>query len=449
MNFDTDGMKKKRTQKNEERQQRLQQQKTLMLRILAALGILIGCAILIFFVPWSDYETGPRPTEPTETETVPTGTDSTDSTDPTETVEVTETTVPVVETQEEQSSRDPYTVIHIAAAGDLNVTDKLVASGGITFDFSQMFMDVIPLLSDADYTLLNFEGILCGSPYGSQLSSAPPQVLTALQNAGVDMLQVANSKIINNGMYGLETTLQSIRNAGLQSVGAYATNKEYSNSGGYVIQEIGGIRVAFVAFTKGMDGMALPEGSENCVNLLYEDYASNYKKVNTTKIKRVLRNASNQNPDVIIALVHWGSEYNDVHNATQETIKSLLFSNGVDAIIGTHPHYVQEMELRDDGTFIAYSLGDFVSDAERAGTEYSVVLNLEITRDNLTGETKITGYEYTPIFTATDEKGVQRVLRLREGIQSYEAGHVNRVTKEVYDKMVYALKRVDERAKGE
>ena len=107
------------------------------------------------------------------------------------------------------------------------------------------------------------------------------------------------------------------------------------------------------------------------------------------------------------------------------------------------------MELRDDGTFIAYSLGDFVSDAERAGTEYSVVLNLEITRDNLTGETKITGYEYTPIFTATDEKGVQRVLRLREGIQSYDAGHVNRVTKEVYDKMVYALKRVDERAKGE
>ena len=440
MNFDTDGMKQRRKQKNEELQKRLQQQKLLIVRLVAAAAILLGCAALIFLVPWGMYETGPQQTQQTQqTEPQPTGTGSTDPT----------ATTMVAETTEEQLIRDPYTVIHIAAAGDLNVTDKLVASGGITFDFSTMFLDVMPLLTDADYTVLNFEGILCGSPYGSQLASAPPQILTALYNSGVDMLQVANSKIINNGMYGLETTLQSIRNAGLTSIGAYATNKDYSSSGGYMIQEIGGLRVAFVAFTKGMDGMALPEGSENCVNLLYEDYASNYKKVNSAKIKRILRNVENQKPDITIALLHWGSEYNDAHNATQESIKSLMFSNGVDAIIGSHPHYVQKMELRQDGTFIAYSLGDFISDAERAGTEYSVVLDLEITRDNMTGETKVTGYEYTPIFSVYDEKEGLKVVRLREGIEAYEAGHVSRVTKEVYDQMVYAIKRVDARAKGE
>ena len=421
MAFDTDGMKKRRKQKNEQLQQRLLQQKKMMLRLVAALAILLGCAVLIFFVPWGLYETGPQQT----------GTQQTEATE---------------ETQE-NLFRDPYTVIHIAAAGDLNVTDKLVASGGITFDFSQMFLDVMPLLTDADYTVLNFEGILCGNPYGSQLGSAPPQVLTALVNSGVDMLQVANSKIINNGMFGLETTLQSIRNAGLQSIGAYASTQEYKSSGGYVIEEIGGVRVAFVAFTKGLDGMALPEGSEDCVNLLYEDYSSNYKKINSTKIKRVLRNVENAKPDITIALLHWGSEYNDAHSATQESIKSLMFANGVDAIIGTHPHYVQKMELRDDGTFIAYSLGDFVSDADRAGTEYSVVLNLEITRNNMTGETKVTGYEYTPIFSVAQEDGTLKVVRLREGIRAYEAGHVNRVTQEVYDQMLYALERVEKRVK--
>ena len=428
MNFDTDGIKKRRTEKTEKRQQRLQQQKKLMTRIFAAIGILIGCAILIFFVPWGMYETGPN--QNTSQATDPTGTE-----------------VTVETTEAEEAFREPYTVIHIAAAGDLNITDKVVASSGITFDFSEMFLDVMPLLTDADYTLMNFEGILSGSPYGSQLSSAPNQILTALSNAGVDLLQVANSKIITNGMVGLSSTLQSIENAGLQSTGAYATNRDYSNSGGYLIQDIGGIRVAFVAFTKGLDGMALPDGSENCVNLLYEDYSSNYKKVNTTKIKRVLRNAANQKPDIIIALVHWGSEYNDAHSATQETIKNLLFANGVNAIIGTHPHYVQKMELKDDGTFIAYSLGDLISDAERSGTEYSVVLNLEITRNNMSGETKITGYSYTPIFTSANDKGVLKVLRLREGIKAYDAGHVDRVTKETYDKMIYALKRVEERVK--
>ena len=123
-----------------------------------------------------------------------------------------------------------------------------------------------------------------------------------------------------------------------------------------------------------------------------------------------------------------------------------MFENGVDAIIGTHPHYVQKIELnKTDGTFIAYSLGDFISDAERAGTEYSVVLDLEITRDNITGETKVTDYEYTPIFTAADEEGTLKVVRLQEAIAAYEAGHVNRVTQEVYDKMVYAQSRVESR----
>lgn len=422
MAFDTDGMRNRRKQKNEELQQRLRQQKTLIWRLVAAVAILLGCAVLIFFVPWGMYETGPQQNEQTQ-------------------ATVAETTDPLI--------RDPYTVIHIAAAGDLNVTDKLVNSGGITFDFSQMFQDVMPLLTDADYTVLNFEGILSGTPYGSQVNSAPFQVLTALTNAGVDMVQLANSKIINNGIYGLEMTIQSARNAGLQTVGAYLNKQEFSRSGGYLIQEIGGLRVAFVAFTKGLDGMALPEGSEDCVNLLYEDYASNYKKVNTAKIKRILKNVENAKPDITIALLHWGSEYNDVHNATQESIKNLMLSNGVDAIIGTHPHYVQQVTLNQDGTFVAYSLGDLISDAERSGTEYSIVLDLEITRDNITGETKVTNYTYTPIFTATQEDGTLKVVRLREAIAAYEAGHVSRVTKEEYDKMVYALSRVESRVNPE
>jgi poly-gamma-glutamate synthesis protein (capsule biosynthesis protein) len=209
------------------------------------------------------------------------------------------------------------------------------------------------------------------------------------------------------------------------------------------------VRIAVVSFTKGMSSTTLPPGNESCVNVLYEDYNRNYENVDEKKITEILDAVALQQPDVTIALLHWGSEYNDAHNATQESIKSLMFSNGVDAIIGSHPHYVQKMELRQDGTFIAYSLGDFISDAARAGTEYSVVLDLEITRDNMTGETKVTGYEYTPIFSVYDEKEGLKVVRLREGIEAYEAGHVSRVTKEVYDQMVYALKRVDVRAKGE
>ena len=87
----------------------------------------------------------------------------------------------------------PSTVIHIAAAGDLNVTDQVVAAGGSSYDYTKAFMDVLPLLAEADLTLLNFEGNLCGTPYGTSSGSAPQELVEALRSAGVDMLQLANS----------------------------------------------------------------------------------------------------------------------------------------------------------------------------------------------------------------------------------------------------------------
>ena len=203
-----------------------------------------------------------------------------------------------------------------------------------------------------------------------------------------------------------------------------------------------------MAFTKGMDGRGLPEGSENCVNLLYTDYASTYQKVDESRITSILRSAKKQNPDVIIAMLHWGSEFNDQISSTQKTITTLLQNEGVDAIIGTHPHYVQKMELNQEtGQFLAYSLGDFFGDAEKAGTNYSVLLDLEITKNGTTGETKVTNFSYTPIYTAYEESGT-RILRIREAMTAFEMGSLGRVSQETYDAMKNALERIESRVKG-
>ena len=119
---------------------------------------------------------------------------------------------------------------------------------------------------------------------------------------------------------------------------------------------------------------------------------------------------------------------------------------GVDAIIGTHSHYVQKMEFdAEAGTFVAYSLGDFVGDADRPGSEYSLILDLEITRDNATGVTKISNYSYTPIFTAVEENAPLRVLRINEAIAAYESGYIDRVSEANYNAMKYALERIEAR----
>jgi poly-gamma-glutamate synthesis protein (capsule biosynthesis protein) len=204
-----------------------------------------------------------------------------------------------------------------------------------------------------------------------------------------------------------------------------------------------------VAFTKGMDSMGLPAGSEDCVNVLYKDYDSTYQKVDTEGIVSLLDAVAEERPDITIALVHWGSEFNDKISASQETIEKLLLRKGVSAIIGTHSHFVQQMKLDPkNGTFVAYSLGDFFGNGERAGTEYSVILELEITKDHDTGITKVTDFTTTPIFTVMEEEEPLRVLRIVEAMRAFEDSYVDRVSQETYDDMVYALGRIEKRLAG-
>ena len=270
--------------------------------------------------------------------------------------------------------------------------------------------------------------------------------MNALKNCGVDLIQMANSRSITNGLDGLRTTLAAIRAAGMEPVGAWGTEEEARQSGGYTIREVNGIKLAIVAFTKGMDSMALPVGSEDCVNVLYEDYATTYQEVDADGIKAVLARVEKEKPDLTIALVHWGSEFRDQISDTQAYIRRIMLENGVDAIIGTHPHYVQSLDFdQEAGTFVAYSLGDLLSDGETAGTEYSVILDLEITKDHYTGVTKITGYSYTPIFNVRWEDRQLQVMELHEAIRAYESGHLSRPSKAVYEQMLYALTRVEAR----
>ena len=343
------------------------------------------------------------------------------------------------------------TVIHLAAAGDLIVTDKTVAAGKVDggYDYTQVFMDVLPVLSGADLTVLNFEGNLLGAPYGSDTSSAPEEMAQALKAAGVDLVQMANSTAISDGIAGLKTSLTALRQTGLEPLGAYADSQEFEKYKGYTIVNVRGIRIAFVAFTKGMGGLSLPAGSENCVNLLYTDYATTYQEIDKDGIASVLNSVSKEKPDLTIALVHWGSEYKDLVTDGQKKITRLLKENGADVILGTHPHMLHEIEYDEiTGQLVAYSLGDFFSDAQRAGTDYSIILDLEITRDNTTGETKVSDFSFTPIYTLTEDDtpdGQRRVVQLEKSMKAYEDNFVDRVSQSVYGDMEYALTRIHER----
>ena len=306
-------------------------------------------------------------------------------------------------------------------------------------------------MADADLTVLNFEGTLSGEPYGTDRTSAPRELLDGLRNMGVDLVQTANSCAINNGLIGLGSTLTAIRNAGLEPMGSYASAAEFEQSKGYTMCTVQGIKVAFVAFTKGLNGMGLPAGNDHAVNLLYEDYDSTYKKINKTGINAILKAVEEEKPDITIAMLHWGSEYNEAISKTQEDIIELMKKGGVDVILGSHPHLLQTI-VHDPlpGTLVAYSLGDFFGDGTRGGSNYSIILDLEITKDSDAGVTRVTDFDYIPIYTLqiNENEGdykYTRVVRIREAMEAYNNNFVDKITKSAYDSMDYAMKRIEER----
>ena len=337
------------------------------------------------------------------------------------------------------------TTIRIAAVGDVNITDRVVSSGRSIRDYNDMLLDVSHLLSDPHLTLMNLEGVVSGQPYGDS-RSAPAELIRALKKTGVDGVQLANSYTVHNGISSLASTISSLEENGLLPLGAY---KYSEKSRPYTMVEVQGVRIAIAAFTKGTVGMGMLSKGEYGTNILYTDYDdTTYQNVDTESINRVLSAIRSEKPDLTIALVHWGSEYNDNISKSQERIRKLLQDGGVTAIIGTHSHYVQKMELNENGQFIAYSLGDFLGDGTRSGTEYSLVLNLTVEKNNTTGTTKITGFDYIPTFIVNTEDQPLRVLRLREAITAYEAGQLGRVDETTYNAMKYALTRVEARVAG-
>jgi len=429
MSLDHDELNKRREEREVRRKRR---QRAMYFKLMLAVIVLIGCGVGIFYLIKNN--------KPASAPTL--------ATIPEETIE--ETQAP---TEKRASWEKAPVTIHVAAAGDLNITDKVVWSGQTSgdFDYTAAFMDVAPILSHADLAILNFEGNVCGAPYGTKTLSAPQQLLEALKNAGVDVLQMANSCSIKNGLMGLTSTLANIRAAGLEPVGAYSSAEEFRKSKGYTICQVGDVKIALVAFTKGVGSLGLPVGSEDCVNLLYEDYYTTYQTINKKGIRSILRAAEAEKPDLTIALLHWGSEYNEEISDSQKSIADLMIAEGVDAIIGSHPHLVHQVDFDEaNGTIVAYSLGDFFGDGDRGGTNYSIILDLEITKDYESGVTKVTDFSYVPIYTLAedqcdDQRYQRRVLRIENAMSAYELNFVDKIKPECYENMQFAMDRIIKR----
>lgn len=183
--------------------------------------------------------------------------------------------------------------------------------------------------------------------------NSPAELGVAIKNIGIDVVSTANNHSMDTNESGVIATLDALDQIGLSHTGTYRSKEERDK---ILIKEVNGIKIAFISFTYGTNGIPVPSGKSYLVNLIDENL-----------ILEQIKLAKQENPDIICASMHWGIEYAQKQSKVQEEQAEFLFQNGVDIIIGNHAHVVEPMEKKTitlaDGTekevFVVYALRKF------------------------------------------------------------------------------------------
>lgn len=219
------------------------------------------------------------------------------------------------------------------------------------YDYSESFYFVKDIISSADLAIANLEVTLAGPPYkGYPEFSSPDQLAIDLQQAGVDVMVTANNHSCDKRAKGIVRTIDVLDSLGIAHTGTFKDSVDLQKNHPLIINK-NGIRIALLNYTYGTNGIPIPAGK--FVNI-----------IDSLSIQNDIRKSKQLQPDMIIAFVHWGDEYVTSPNKKQKGLAKFMHDQGVDMIIGSHPHVLQPFVWQKDSLknqLTIYSMGNFVS----------------------------------------------------------------------------------------
>ena len=230
------------------------------------------------------------------------------------------------------------------------------------------------MVSGSDLAIANMEFTLAGQPYsGYPCFSAPDGYEDYVASCGVDVFLTANNHILDKGKAGIERTLgrySQMEEEGLVKHTGCSDSPEDDLKRFPLIMAVRGTRVALVNFTYG-------------TNLKIDSGFPKVHRTDKTEIADAIRRAREAGAEFVIALPHWGTEYALNHSSSQEKLADWLVEQGCDAIVGAHPHVVQDWERvasmsgsRPKAAPVIYSLGNIVSNMSATNTQVGLIINL-------------------------------------------------------------------------
>lgn len=300
------------------------------------------------------------------------------------------------QTIKETDEIDPK--VTVAAIGDILIHDRVYddAWDGEKYDFKPMLAEVADYLKEPEITIANQETIMGGESIG--LSgypnfNSPFEIGDDLQDAGVDIVTMANNHTLDRGEEAIQNAIAYYKEISMPYTGSFQSKEDQSEI--RVLETDQDISVAFLSYTYGTNGMPIPDGKPYLVNLIDRE-----------QIKEEVEKA-NELADVTIVSLHFGVEEERTPNQDQADLAQYAADLGVDVVIGNHPHVLQPVEWLEgkegNKTLVAYSLGNFLSGQYQFYNRIGGIFEFDLVKEE--DEVRVKAPRFLPTFVEFEEDG--------------------------------------------
>ena len=319
-----------------------------------------------------------------------------DSTAPAQTDTTADTTAPEPEPEPLDKS------VNIRMVGDILLHEAVTESGlknDGSYSFDHLFANVKSEIEKADIALVNQEVILGGSEMGLSgypAFNGPFEVGDAIAGAGFDIVLHATNHALDRGSRAVVNCCNFWRTSHPEV--SFIGISDSAEKNNIVIKESKGIKIAFINYTYGTNGIPLPEGYPNAVTYLDAETI----RSDTAYAK--------ENADFVVVCPHWGTEYTHEADSNQKYWTQLFLECGVDLVIGTHPHVTEPIEVLEQNGHsmtVYYSIGNFVNSTAQTGAGIAdrmvgAMADVTLERDSA-GNVRITDFGVIPLVTHLSE----------------------------------------------
>lgn len=305
---------------------------------------------------------------------------------------ITPTAIPEVIVEEPKS----FTFIGVGDNlyhGALYYRQRMAGNG---YNFDTYYDGTREYSENADLAYINMETI-CNGDEHYELSSyplfnGPKEVIDAVYNAGFDWWSISSNHSLDTGANGLLEQLNTIHEKypDIITTGSH-TSLEDKNTP--IVKEINGIKVGFLGYTYGLNGLIVPEDKEWLVSMINKDQM----KIDMEALSKV--------SDIQMVAMHWGVEYSTSISEEQKDLTKYLNELGAEVIIGTHPHVIEPAEIyhsENQDTLVYYSLGNYTSAQDAAPRMVGGMASFTVNYDPNTFETSFTDVKFIPTVTWFD-----------------------------------------------